>query len=475
VTSDPHRNEALLRRYIAGIYGEHDFSVIDDVFDEATDFEWERRPEVDSFAAFKQYMRASFEKFEDVDYDVHHVVADDEEGFARWTFTARLVEGFAGIPPTGQRRSTEVVTTGEFADKLTSVSTVYDRRDLLPEVSRLARGGILQHVSDGLVVVDENDVVVDVNKRALSLFDEQRLAVIGKQATVLFDAAAALPPAGETAKRQPADGRRTVEVRADAVENTDGERIGRVFLLRDITERRRRSRQLAVLNRVLRHNLRNALTTIIGQAEHLERADSPSAPQIEHAADRIVDSAEELSDLSEKVQRVEAIFAPDRVERRQQDITDVLAPVTARTAMAFPSVDLEVDVPESLPVVAISPLEFALESVVENACEHNEHPEPRVRVTADGSDDGDRVRLRVADNGPGIPEYERRVLEAGEETPLEHSTGLDLWLVYWVVALSGGELAFEENDPRGTVVTIALPTPGATDVDQRAIEDVRAW
>jgi two-component system sensor histidine kinase RegB len=67
------------------------------------------------------------------------------------------------------------------------------------------------------------------------------------------------------------------------------------------------------------------------------------------------------------------------------------------------------------------------------------------------------------------------VLEAGEETPLEHSTGLDLWLVYWVVALSGGELAFEENDPRGTVVTIALPTPGATDVDQRAIEDVRAW
>jgi len=44
----------------------------------------------------------------------------------------------------------------------------------------------------------------------------------------------------------------------------------------------------------------------------------------------------------------------------------------------------------------------------------------------------------------------------GGETPLEHTSGLGLWLIKWVVNESAGEIAFEESDLGGTAVRITL-------------------
>jgi len=104
---------------------------------------------------------------------------------------------------------------------------------------------------------------------------------------------------------------------------------------------------------------------------------------------------------------------------------------------------------------------MALEQLLENAAAYNDADEPRVRLGVE-ADDG-RVTIRVADNGPGIPEEERSVVTGQEETPLSHSSGLGLWLVSWVAEASGGELRFEENEPRGSIVAFDLPLPGSQD------------
>ena len=67
------------------------------------------------------------------------------------------------------------------------------------------------------------------------------------------------------------------------------------------------------------------------------------------------------------------------------------------------------------------------------------------------------VEIRVADEGPGIPEMERAVLLRGAETPLEHMEGLGLWFVNWTVSASGGTVEVVGNDPQGTVVVVSLP------------------
>ena len=67
------------------------------------------------------------------------------------------------------------------------------------------------------------------------------------------------------------------------------------------------------------------------------------------------------------------------------------------------------------------------------------------------------------DDGPGLPEQERAVLAAGRETPLEPTSGLGLWLVYWIVTSLGGELVFPEVET-GTTVAVRLPR-ASTDGD----------
>jgi two-component system OmpR family sensor kinase len=72
---------------------------------------------------------------------------------------------------------------------------------------------------------------------------------------------------------------------------------------------------------------------------------------------------------------------------------------------------------------------------------------------------GDAVRLRVADDGPGFTDAELAVHadDAVTETALQHSDGVGLWLVRWIVDAYGGEFAVRNADDGGAVVTVTLP------------------
>lgn len=71
---------------------------------------------------------------------------------------------------------------------------------------------------------------------------------------------------------------------------------------------------------------------------------------------------------------------------------------------------------------------------------------------------GRNVEIAVADDGPGIPEQERAAIEEEAETSLVHGIGIGLWLIHWIVSSFGGEVTFAENDPRGSVLVLRIPT-----------------
>jgi PAS domain S-box-containing protein len=222
----------------------------------------------------------------------------------------------------------------------------------------------------------------------------------------------------------------------------------------EITERRRRRQQLQVLYRVLRHNLRNELNIISGYADLL----SDHGTDAGGAVPRIIDSADELLRISDQVQQIERTFSDDKernvvrsletvIRRAKQDVLDTTA-----------GVDESVEIPQTQHRVNAE-LETALTELLRNAVQHNDADTPKVRLTADVSESAahPHATITVTDNGPGIPENERLVLEEGEETPLLHGSGLGLWLVNWVVTELGGRIRITDNDPRGTVVSITLP------------------
>ena len=232
----------------------------------------------------------------------------------------------------------------------------------------------------------------------------------------------------------------------------DGELAGTLAICRNVTDLEQRTRQLHVLDNVLRHNIRNDLNVIHGRGEQL-RAELED--DLEAAADVIVDRAEALLTTSEKSRAITAVLSEQR-EPVPIDVGRVTRILAEGTADDWPDADVGVTGPARLVVSATESIEAALKELITNAVIHNDGETPRVHVEL--AVDGAWGALTVRDDGPGISEFDRDVLESGEaiET-LTHGSGLGLWLVYWTINHSGGEISVDDREPRGTEITIRLP------------------
>ncbi len=111
----------------------------------------------------------------------------------------------------------------------------------------------------------------------------------------------------------------------------------------------------------------------------------------------------------------------------------------------------------------------ALANLVDNAIKYA-GPEQKPPVNGEkpqivirALNEGERILLSVADQGPGIPEADRpRVVERFvrlEQSRSQPGSGLGLSLASAVARLHGGELKFEDNAP-GLKSVIALPRGG---------------
>jgi PAS domain S-box-containing protein len=230
------------------------------------------------------------------------------------------------------------------------------------------------------------------------------------------------------------------------VPDDDGTVTHFVGFQRDVTARVRRERLTEVLNRVLRHNLRNAMNVVGGYADDIaDRAEGETAV----LARRIGDAAADLTALGDTARTLGAA-ARDPADPAPRDVVADVAGVVADLRESFPETTFVVDAPATCRVVATDRLPLALRELGENAARHGGST-VRFRVAPEGDD----VAVRVVDDGPGLDPVERRVLRAGRETALEHGQGLGLWLVNWVATAAGGEVRTAVDD--GTTVTVALP------------------
>ena len=226
--------------------------------------------------------------------------------------------------------------------------------------------------------------------------------------------------------------------------------------LQDITKRKQRQQQLAVLSRVLRHNLRNAMNVIRGNTRLLgEAVDSELQPQIEAIEKRV----ENLEQLSHKAGTMRSLFEQGREVSATLEMCELLAEIQTDFESKYPEAELTVADAESVSVQADVRLKMALIELLDNAVVHNDAVKPSIDVTAapaDAKPSDSWVDITITDNGPGIPDCEWQAIQSGEETPLHHGTGLGLWLVYWTVSLLGGEITASAVDS-GSRIVLTLP------------------
>jgi len=246
------------------------------------------------------------------------------------------------------------------------------------------------------------------------------------------------------------------------IENDEGEVTHFVTIESDVTNRRLREQQLEVLNRVLRHNLRNGMNVIQGRAELLHQ--SLSNDEAEAHVSAIEERVNALATLSDKAGTVRSLFEDEVSAKTATNVTELVGDVVRSASEEFPTVSFDLNDSGPLYARADRRLRQVLEELLDNAVVHNDKPVPKVTITTRPSSERrseEWIDIVIMDNGPKIPAHEQETIKRGEETPLRHGTGLGIWIVYWTVSLYGGEVTFVDDSSRGTGIVLTLPRMSA--------------
>ncbi|MFB6152914.1 MAG: nitrogen regulation protein NR(II) [Halodesulfurarchaeum sp.] len=220
---------------------------------------------------------------------------------------------------------------------------------------------------------------------------------------------------------------------------------------------RQQREQLNVLNRVLRHDIRNDLTVFLGWAEaledHVSEAGQEYLERMNHTGQHMLELTEGARDI------VESIHSDEEPDLKPVDIGQTIVEEVKKRNETFEDavIDLEARPPDDTRVWANEMLSSVFRNLINNAVQHNDAEIPTVHITA--VDQGDSVVVEIADNGPGVPNEVKQTLFEDASKGLEsEGTGMGLFLVHSLVETYGGNVWVEDNDPTGSVFLVKLPT-----------------
>ena len=224
------------------------------------------------------------------------------------------------------------------------------------------------------------------------------------------------------------------------------------------------ARQLAEIDRLraalldaVGHDLRTPLAGIKAAVSSLRQPDIDWAPAdrsellatVEDGTDRLVALVENLLSLSRL--RAGVLSAEARPV--------ALDAVVAEAVLHGPDHGVEIDVPDDLPLALADPglLERVVANLLANAVTASP-PDRRVRL--EGRTAGDRLELRVVDNGPGLPVADRDRAFAPFQRLHDHGGGLGLGLAIarGFTEAMGGRLIPSDTPGGGLTMTVDLPT-----------------
>jgi PAS domain S-box-containing protein len=359
--------------------------------------------------------------------------------------------------------------------------SLIETRQKLLEAQRRA-GTILEAAPDCVITMDHRGLIVDVNPETTHTFGYERTEVIGMEMAEAF-----VPPALRTRHRYGLErylasgesyriGRRSevTAMRRDGSEFPAEMSLFRIpgvepplftAFVRDISERKQIDRLKSEFVSTVSHELRTPLTSIRGALGLLAAGLGGELPE----------SAEELVDValrnSERLMRlVNDILDLEKADAGKLELRPVpliLAEVIDTTLSCMwpvarqAGVKLVSHVPDD---VVIDGDRDRLVQVVTNLVANGIKFSPvgarlEVRVARGPS----RVRVEVADQGPGIPEEQQPLLFQrfqqldGSDRRVYGGTGLGLAICKAIVEQHGGQMGLQSTPGHGSTFFFELP------------------
>lgn len=354
------------------------------------------------------------------------------------------------------------------------------------EASEARNRAILEGAAEGILTANDRGLVESLNPAAARIFGYAPAEVVGRPMSLLLPptgaepgaaalGAAAVPGMGREVVGRRKDGApRPVEIAVSDVRLHKGRLV--TVIVRDLAERRRSEREkeelrqaaernarlaeIGALSAKIVHDLGNPLGGLSMQAQLVQRLAARGA-DAEAIGKAVGDMTATLRHVDALIRQFRSFARGQRLELDSIDVAGFVAelvrfwaPEAARRGIA-----LRGRADDGIAALRADPakLRRVLDNLVKNAIEAIDEPAGEVRVEAHVAGPG-RVRLSVADTGPGIPP-DVQVFRLFETTKPDGS-GIGLPVSREIVLAHGGSIDYHPLEPRGTAFHVELPIEG---------------
>jgi signal transduction histidine kinase len=412
----------------------------------------------------------------------------------------RLNRTLLDLQTEGGVANVEFDAKSDFAPALGVVRGLGERLQALAESSKssaMILATITEALEQGIVICDAAGKVVSVNDSALRMLGIESTGEEAADARLVAAVVSSDPYLSHLAVPGAEEGRPSIDmprgvgaghhvgIRAVAHPlRQDGRVAGTMLLLRDLGSTKALERHLQEASRLtlltrltstVAHEIKNPLNSMVINVEALRSVLGSVPLDSRKETERMLEViASEVYHLDEVIREYLGLAAEGTREAAPTDVRDVVEKVIAmvryeanQSRVAVASA-VEPDLP---PVRAVSVrLKQALLNLVLNAIQAMPAGGAvTVRAALErgtgegGAGEGaeDRVRIEVADTGPGIPEEIRSRIFDLEFSTKESGSGLGLPITRLIVESGGGKIDFETRTGQGTTFRLVFPADQA--------------
>ena len=352
----------------------------------------------------------------------------------------------------------------------------------LHQLTPVAREAVVRAMDDGMIVLDAQRRIVNLNPAAEEIVGRPAAKVIGQPAAEALPIRLELPGwEADLAKAHleislPGKGR-FYDVRCSSLRGPQGVTAGYLLAWRDITERKQaeeaqrrsnaelqaRNEELDAFAHTVAHDLKDSLNIVVSAAGLLRQGRAMLSPaEIETWLHSILSHGTRMSRTTDALLLL-ARVRQGQVRVEPMEMAAIVAEVCQRLAGMIDQYQAEIVTPSAWPAaIGYGPwLEEVWANLIDNAIKYGGRP-PRVEL---GYTRGAKVvEFWIRDNGPGLmPEEQARLFTPFTQLPCSHGRGygLGLSIVRRIVERLGGQVGVVSEGVAGQGALFSFTLPGA--------------
>lgn len=420
-----------------------------------------------------------------------------------------LVEGTLAVASGDLQKKLPVSDRDDFSLLARSFNTMTKRLSNVQEEREQARKQlqqehdyldvVLEHLSSGVVTLDDQMVIRRVNSAANRILKEPVQKQVGQSFAAVCEQIASLQPFLQALQpwlqHPDQDWQAEVDLSAEGQRKIlmcrgaglpgnaeyDLQQQGYVLVFEDVSDVVQAEHDAAwgEVARRLAHEIKNPLTPIQLSAERLSRKltrvlDDDSTVFLKRMTGTIINQVDALKEM---VNAFSNYAKAPALVMQSVNLNQIIADVSVLYQENPQQVELVLDLDEKLPLLyldahrirqlLVNLLKNALEAVGADYGDNNETPAEQGRIkistrqvaamSGNNNTTGSGVALTIEDNGPGIPSEMLPQLFEPYVTSKRKGTGLGLAIVKKIVEEHGGSLSAGNLTPKGAMINISLP------------------